>query len=174
MVIVNWFLISIPVAISPLIITTFLLSLQTVLWDRQGCPGPNPNVILPCFSILKIWGIKCARRFLWHGSSSSILKWLHLLIFYASKSLNVELGSKQVKKLSSFRVIVVYIKCLTDEEGLNSIMGEKIKKSQLTSQRKEVASPGAVGTVWVRRVPGQIQSRKGQVILIEGVTYLNT
>lgn len=40
--------------------------------------SPSAKVILPCFNILKIQGIKCARQFLWCDSSSSILKWLFL------------------------------------------------------------------------------------------------
>ena len=73
----------IPVIISPIfIIAAFLLSLQTVFLfffpRKQGWLGPVQRLFCPIFSIPKVWGIRCARQLLWHGSSCSILKWLCL------------------------------------------------------------------------------------------------
>lgn len=41
----------------------------------------SPKVILSCFHVPKIWGIRHKRKFIWDGSY--ILKWLHWYCLYA-------------------------------------------------------------------------------------------
>lgn len=46
------------------------------------CFRPSAKVLLPSFNIPNVWGIRCARYFLWDGSSKSILKWLCFCYFF--------------------------------------------------------------------------------------------
>lgn len=59
------------------IVSAFLLSLQTVFWDLM-MPRLSPKVTLPGFDTAGIRGLRRARQVLWRGSPGSILKWLHL------------------------------------------------------------------------------------------------
>lgn len=77
MLVLRKFLLFSPVVI----ISAFLLSLQTVLWT-QGCFRPSLKVILSRFNIPKDWCIRRTRQFFWNGRSNCILKCLHLLLLF--------------------------------------------------------------------------------------------
>ena len=74
--------------------SAFLLSLQIVLWT-QGCFRPSPEVLLPCFNIPKVWDRRHTRHFLGLGSSSSILKWPHLLFCIHYQLQRFSLGNQR-------------------------------------------------------------------------------
>ena len=71
------FLIFTPVVFSS-IISILLLSLQAVLCDTRLLRASPRHY----FNIPKIWGVRHTRQFLWHSSSSPILKWIHFIYLF--------------------------------------------------------------------------------------------
>lgn len=62
---------------SAVVITATLLSSQRALWDTLLLSAP-PRGHCAGFGHFEVWGLSRARRFLWDGSTTTILKWPHL------------------------------------------------------------------------------------------------